>query len=79
MDVKSFSTKWGAFADDSNSPLADMGNESAWDRRYKRESEEFRRRQRAKIVASTPHLTEERFRCGYLTLERAVNGRGGRV
>jgi hypothetical protein len=56
MDVKFFRTKWGAFADDPNSPLLDMGNEAVWDRMYERELEEFRRRQRAKIVASTPYL-----------------------
>jgi hypothetical protein len=59
MDVKFLSTKWGAFADDPSSPLLDMGNEAAWDRMYKRELEDFRRRQRAKLVASTPHLRED--------------------
>jgi hypothetical protein len=44
MDAKFFSTKWGAFADNPNSPLLDMGNETAWDQMYERELEDFRRR-----------------------------------
>jgi len=59
MTVKFFSTKWGAFADNPNSPLLDMGNEAVWDQMYERELKEFRRRQRAKIVASTSYLKED--------------------
>lgn len=54
MDAKFFSAKWGAFADNPNSPLLDMGNEAAWDQMYERELEDFRRRQRAKAAASYP-------------------------
>jgi hypothetical protein len=59
MDAKFFSTKWGAFADNPNSPLLDMGNEAAWDQMYERELEDFRRRQRAKAAASASYPKED--------------------
>ncbi len=59
MGVKFLSTKWGPFADDPGSPFLDMGNEAAWDRVYKRELEDFRRRQRAKLTTSAPHSRDD--------------------
>jgi hypothetical protein len=59
MDAKFFSTKWGAFADNPNSPLLDMGNEVAWGQMYERELEDFRRRQRAKAAAASASYPKE--------------------